>query len=134
MITKDSKHVGRKIGRLRELFRMKQETLAAELGVSQQAISKMEQCESVDERALEQVAQVLGISAAAVKNYSDDDLFDYFRNLNGPVIQQEPRGSKNQWCSQCLDKLIESYQENSKLYERLLACEREKSELLSQRK
>ena len=35
-------HLGRKISRIRELRGMKQESLATELGISQQAISKLE--------------------------------------------------------------------------------------------
>jgi len=35
-------HIGRKISRIRELRGMKQETLASELGISQQAVSKIE--------------------------------------------------------------------------------------------
>jgi transcriptional regulator with XRE-family HTH domain len=46
-------HLGRKISRIRELRGMKQETLAAALGVSQQAISKLEQSEYIDDEKLE---------------------------------------------------------------------------------
>lgn len=35
-------HLGRKVGRMRELLGVKQETLAADLGISQQAVSKLE--------------------------------------------------------------------------------------------
>ncbi|HTN20446.1 MAG TPA: helix-turn-helix transcriptional regulator [Pelobium sp.] len=35
-------HIGRKISRIRELRGMKQEALAQELGISQQAVSKLE--------------------------------------------------------------------------------------------
>ena len=35
-------HIGRKISRIRELRGIKQEVLAAELGLNQQAISKIE--------------------------------------------------------------------------------------------
>jgi transcriptional regulator with XRE-family HTH domain len=36
-------HIGRKISKIRELRGMKQEYLAAELGISQQMVSKIEQ-------------------------------------------------------------------------------------------
>ncbi|MCX2432687.1 helix-turn-helix transcriptional regulator [Pedobacter sp. GR22-10] len=35
-------HIGRKISRIRESHGMKQEALAIELGISQQAVSKLE--------------------------------------------------------------------------------------------
>ena len=41
--------IGRKISRVREIIGMKQEALATLLGVSQQAISKIEQSEKVED-------------------------------------------------------------------------------------
>jgi len=48
-------HIGRKISKIRELKGMKQETLASELGISQQAVSKIEQSADVDGEALEKL-------------------------------------------------------------------------------
>ena len=45
-------HIGRKIARIRELRGMKQETLAQELGISQQSISHIEQSETLDNAKL----------------------------------------------------------------------------------
>jgi len=45
-------HIGRKISKIGELRGMKQETLATKLGISQQAISKIEQSAEVEEDAL----------------------------------------------------------------------------------
>jgi len=39
--------MGRKVGRMRELLDIKQETLAAELGITQQAVSKLEQAKGL---------------------------------------------------------------------------------------
>ena len=50
-------HIGRKISRIRELRGMKQETLAEELGISQQAVSNIENSEKVDDAKLEEIAQ-----------------------------------------------------------------------------
>ncbi len=55
-------HIGRKISKIRELKGMKQETLASELGISQQAVSKIEQSADVEEDALIKIAKVLGIN------------------------------------------------------------------------
>jgi DNA-binding XRE family transcriptional regulator len=46
-------YIGRKISRIRELRGMKQEALAAELGISQQAVFKIE------DEVLEKIAKVL---------------------------------------------------------------------------
>jgi DNA-binding XRE family transcriptional regulator len=48
-------HIGRKISRIRELRGIKQETLASELGVSQQTVSKMEQSEVLEDDVLEKM-------------------------------------------------------------------------------
>lgn len=112
---------------------MKQESLAAELGVSQQAVSKMEQSESMEDEALERVAKALGVTAEAVRNYSDEAVISYVNNFSDHSINQGPIGSGNTCNFNPLDKLVEAYEENRKLYERLLASEREKTELLKGR-
>ncbi|HEY1022626.1 MAG TPA: helix-turn-helix transcriptional regulator, partial [Flavisolibacter sp.] len=61
-MTETSNHIGRKISRIRELRGMKQEALAAELGISQQAVSKLEQSEKIEEEVLEKVANILGVT------------------------------------------------------------------------
>ena len=58
-------HIGRKISRIRELRGMKQETLAEELGISQQSVSQMEQSENLEDEKLDKVAKALGVSFAA---------------------------------------------------------------------
>ncbi|HEY9009045.1 MAG TPA: helix-turn-helix transcriptional regulator [Ohtaekwangia sp.] len=65
-------HIGRKISRIRELRDMKQETLAAALGISQQAVSKLEQNDSIDDEYLDRVARALGVSPDAIKNFNED--------------------------------------------------------------
>ncbi len=63
-------HIGRKISKLRELKGIKQETLAAELGISQQAVSKIEQSADVKEEALDKIAKVLGLTLDAICAFS----------------------------------------------------------------
>lgn len=115
-------HLGRKIGRIRELRGMKQDALAAELGVSQQAISKLEQSEEVEDSTLEKIANALGITVEAIKGFSEENIFNYFNNFH-----DNSTGDFRQHCTfNPLDKVVE-------LYERLLASEREKIELLKNR-
>jgi len=52
-------HIGRKISRIRELRDMKQEALAQALGTNQQAISAIENSETIDEEKLEEIAKLL---------------------------------------------------------------------------
>ncbi len=125
-------HIGRKISRIRELRGMKQEALALELGISQQAISKLEQSEKIEEEVLEKIAKVLGVTADAVKNFSDDAMVNYFNTFNDHSINQGAVYAFNSTFNP-IDKLIEVYEENKKLYEQLLASEREKVEILKGR-
>ncbi|KOP36503.1 XRE family transcriptional regulator [Flavobacterium sp. WLB] len=123
-------HIGRKISRIRELRDMKQEALAQALGMSQQAISVIENSEEVDDEKLNAVAKALGVNVEALKNFSDEAAINYFNNFydnsgnngafsHGPVFTFNP-----------LDKLMESIEENKQLYERLIQAEKDKVEYL----
>jgi transcriptional regulator with XRE-family HTH domain len=105
--------------RIRELRGVKQETLAYELGISQQSISKIEQSEVVEDITLERIAKVLGVQPDAIRNFSEEAVFNYFNNFHDSSI-----GDFRQHCAfNPLDKVIE-------LYERSLQSEREKVEIL----
>lgn len=126
MSTTATSHIGRKISRIRELRGMKQEALALELGVSQQTVSHLEQSETIEDEKLEKVAKILGVTPDAIKNYSDEAVFNNIQNnYEGSTINAGP--TVNHHCTfNPLDKLMESVEENKKLYERLLAAEKEK--------
>lgn len=116
-------HIGRKISRIRELRGMKQEALAVELGISQQAVSKIEQSADVENDALEKIAKILGVTAEAVRNFSEEAVFNYFNSFSDNSINQGPIGAHNTCNFNPLDKVVE-------LYERLLKSEQEKNDLL----
>jgi len=117
-------HIGRKISRIREIKGIKQDYLAAELGVSQQSISKIEQSEEVEDSTLEKIAGVLGISVEGIKSFSEEGIVNYFNTFNDHSGTGAFFSSTNLHCTfNPIDKLVE-------LYERLLASEREKLELL----
>ena len=122
-------HLGRKISRIRELRGMKQETLATELGISQQAISKLEQSEEIEDSTLEKIAKALGVPADSIRNFDEEKMIyniqNNYENSNnsGSIIGYQVTFNP-------LEKVIELYEENKKLYEKLLASEREKVEIL----
>ena len=118
-------HFGRKFGRIRELLGMKQEALAKELGISQQSVSLMEQSETVEDEKLEHVAKVLGVTREAIENFYEELAVNYFNTFN-EAVSSSNFGHNNTCTFNPLDKLVESYEENKKLYERLLAAEKEK--------
>ena len=120
MNTPSKNHIGRKISRIRELKDMKQEALAAALGTNQQAISAMENSETIDEDKLKEVAKALGVSVEAIKNFSEENVINYFNNFYDNASSQAI-GTINHCTFNPLDKLIEAYEENRKLYERLIS-------------
>jgi transcriptional regulator with XRE-family HTH domain len=60
-------HEGRNVKRIREILGIKQEALAVDLGISQQAVSALEQKEELDRKTLEKVAKALKVTSEAIK-------------------------------------------------------------------
>jgi len=125
-----SNHIGRKISRLRELKGFKQEYLAQQLGISQQAVSKLEQSENIEEEVLEKVAKILDIPAEGIKQFSEEAVLNIVATTFNSHDSSTSIAYQSSLNFNPLDKLIEAYEENKKLYERLLQVEREKNELL----
>ncbi|GAA3778787.1 helix-turn-helix transcriptional regulator [Flavobacterium ginsengiterrae] len=120
-------HIGRKISRIRELRDMKQEALALALGTNQQAISIMENSETIDDVKLAEVAKVLGVSVEAIKNFSEEAVL----NIIGNTYNVDNSSAVNYGCTfNPLDKLIQAHEEQIKLYERLIQAEKDKVEYL----
>jgi hypothetical protein len=70
----------------------------------------------------------LGVTVEGIKNFTEEGIVNYFNTFNDEVTH-----SFNAYhgCTfNPLDKLIEALEANKDLYERLLASEREKNELL----
>ncbi|MEC4052612.1 helix-turn-helix transcriptional regulator [Myroides odoratimimus] len=125
MTTATRKHIGKNISRIREIKGMKQITLAELLGVSQQQVSIIENSESVEETKLENIAKILEVPIEVIKEYSDDKVMNIITNN---TFQDDSSAIKNLYnpTFNPLDKLVEAYEENKKLYERLLEAEKEK--------
>ena len=113
-------HLGKKISRIRELRGMKQETLAEQLGISQQAVSKIEQSGDVEEITLDRIGKVLGISATGIRNFSEEAAINYFNTFN----DTSTGAFQNYNCTfNPIEKIVE-------LYDALLKSEKEKVALL----
>ncbi|WP_289021641.1 helix-turn-helix transcriptional regulator [uncultured Salegentibacter sp.] len=120
-------HIGRKIARIRELRGMKQETLAEELGISQQSVSSLEKSETLEDEKLESVAKILGVTKEAIENFSDENVINYFNNFYDNSSPQGNSFNQGMYATfNPLDKLVEAYEENKKLYERLVQAEKDK--------
>jgi transcriptional regulator with XRE-family HTH domain len=122
----ETTHIGRKISRIRELRGMKQEALASELGVSQQAVSKIEQSAEIEDEALEKIAKALGVNSDAIRNYSDEATINFIAN----TYNDNAASYGHYYNFSPIEKIVTLYDEKVALLERLLASEREKVELL----
>lgn len=110
-------HHGRNIKRLRDILGVKQEQIAFELNLTQQAVSKLEQKEQIEEEMLVKVAKVLKVPVEAIKNFDDAATISFVANT---FHDSTHIGNANYNCTfNPIDKIIE-------LYERMLEQEREK--------
>jgi transcriptional regulator with XRE-family HTH domain len=121
-------HQGRAVKRIREMLQVKQETLATELGISQQSVSLLETKETIDPETLEQIAKTLKVPVEAIKNFNEEAAVNIIAN----TFQDESVAyAYNYKCTfNPLDKYVEVVEKNEKLYEALLKAEREKIALL----
>ncbi|KAA5537255.1 helix-turn-helix transcriptional regulator [Taibaiella lutea] len=120
-------HEGRNVKRFREMMGIKQEALAYDLGEdwNQKKISLLEQKETIDTPILQQIATVLKIPVEAFQNFDEEQAINIISNTfhDGAVANA---GTANFNCTfNPLDKVME-------LFERLLASEREKVELMKE--
>jgi transcriptional regulator with XRE-family HTH domain len=132
MNTHDSpttKHEGRNVKRLREILGVKQETLAAELGINQQKMSFWEQKEKIDDDLMEQIAKALKVPVGAIKDFNEEAAVNIISNNSFENCDQ-PASVFYYSTINPVDKWVEALKKNEELYERLLQSEREKVALL----
>ena len=119
------RHVGRNLQRIRVYLGMKQEALAADLGVNQQVISKIEKQEEIEEGFLKRIAEVLGISEEVIKDF---DVEKTIFNINHHNYKDAniSEGATTYAIVQQINPLVKIVE----LYERLLKSEQDKIEIL----
>jgi transcriptional regulator with XRE-family HTH domain len=114
-------HQGHNIKRIREMLGIKQDALAIDLGLTQQAVSLLEQKETLDAPTLDRVAKVLGVTSDTIKTFSEETIAFQIQTMN------DNSQAIYQYNFNPIDKLVELYEENKRLYERML---KEKDELI----
>ncbi|HEY9008501.1 MAG TPA: helix-turn-helix domain-containing protein [Ohtaekwangia sp.] len=121
-------HIGRKVARLRELRGIKQETLAESLGISQQAVSRLEQSEEIEETTLARIAKALNVTSELIKNFNEESVINNIQNVYDNATGNN---NNNYNCTfNPLDEYRNEVKENKKLYEALLKEKDEKIALL----
>jgi transcriptional regulator with XRE-family HTH domain len=121
-------HIGKKIERIRKLRGLTQEDIGRGLGISKQAVSKLEQSETIEEERLNQIANALGVTVDGLKGYKEDSILYYTANFyEGSSVTNSSVNTHEFNIINPLEKIIE-------LYENLLKSEREKVEILLNKK
>jgi transcriptional regulator with XRE-family HTH domain len=120
---------GEKVKRIREILKVKQETLAAELGISQPRLSTIEQKEEIDDELMDQIAAALKVSAEDIRNFDEDKAINIISHNTFENCQQPASIFYNSTINP-IDKWMEALKKNEDLYERLLQSEKDKVTLL----
>lgn len=107
---------------------MKQETLADELGEgwTQKKISQLEAREKIEADILEQVAKILKVSPESILWFDEENALNIISNTFTSRGTSTLNAINHNCTFNPLDKLVEGYEENKKLYERLIEAEKEK--------
>ena len=79
----------------------------------------------MEEEKLGKVAKALGVTKEAVENFSEENVINYFNTFNDKVSSSN-FGHQNTCHFNPLDKVVELFEENKKLYERLVQAEKDK--------
>lgn len=118
-------HIGRKIERVRRLRGMTQTDLGNLLGITKQAVSKMEQLEKLDDGKLKQVADALGVTEEGLKKFTEENILYYTNNF----YENSNATATNIGTISNLENINHfSMDQAVKLFEELLKIEREKFE------
>ncbi|NDV78682.1 helix-turn-helix domain-containing protein [Dysgonomonas sp. 511] len=127
-------HHGHAMKRIRKALGMKQEVMAEKLGVGQASVSRLEQQREIDSETLEKIAKALDISVNVLREMQEDPVtiiienntFESGSNNIGTGSDNENIVNYNN----PIEEILKLTQEKQELYERLLALEKERSQML----
>ncbi len=128
--TNNKIHEGRNIKRFREMLGIKQDALAFDLDMSQQAVSLLEQKQTIDAPLLQRVADIMKLPVEAFKNMSDDQAVNVIANTftdfkdGASAINIQPVFNP-------IEAVLKMHEEKMALYERML---KEKDEMMAELK
>ncbi|MEL7601429.1 MAG: helix-turn-helix transcriptional regulator [Proteiniphilum sp.] len=124
-------HIGRKIERIRRLRGMTQSDLGDILGVTKQAVSKMEQTEQMEDGKIKQIAEALGVTEEGLKKFSEETVLYYTNNF----YENSNATATNIGTVSSIENLNQfSMEQAIKLFEELIKIEREKFDSLKKEK
>ena len=92
--------------------------------LTQQAVGQLEQKETLDSKQIEKITRILKVSLDIIRHMTDKAAYNFINTFN------DHSGFNFQCTFNPLVKYIEAIEANKALYERLLASEKEKLDLL----
>jgi len=121
-------HHGHNIKRLREILGIKQDAIAAEFRITQQAVSDLEKKVHISDEILEKIAHVLNVPVEAIKNFNDETAVNIIANTfndvfhdNSSFISYQPTINQADKYVETLERLLKVEQEKNVLLEKMLA-------------
>ena len=123
-------HEGRNIKRFREMLGIKQEALAFELGDewNQKKVSILEQRETVDDRIMKQVSDVLKIPVEAFRNFDEEQAINIISNTFNIDKDAYIGNSHATFNVNPIEEIKKLHEEKIALYERMI---KEKDEMMA---
>jgi transcriptional regulator with XRE-family HTH domain len=122
-------HLGRKIERIRRLRGMTQTELGEVLGITKQAVSKMEQTEKLEDEKIKDVATALGVTEEGLKHFNEEKVLyntiNFYENCG--VSASSISANTETVNNYPIEKTIE-------IFEKLLEKERQKFEKIKRNK
>lgn len=122
-------HQGKNAKLFRETKGIKQEAIAIELDITQQAVSQLEKRQELDDEVIKVYARIVGIDEYFIRNMVDDSLLEGSTYFYDHSIQNKNVSTQTLTFNP-LDKVVELCAEKDQLYERIVQLEKEKSTLL----
>lgn len=115
-------HMGRKIERVRRLRGLTQTELGEALGITKQAVSKMEQTEQFDAERLKIVAEALGVTEDGLKQFNEETvLYNTINFYENCGVKTSAVSNNHTFNNFPIEQAIE-------MFEKLLDKERQKFE------
>ncbi len=117
-------HMGRKIERVRRLRGLTQTELGEALGITKQAVSKMEQTEQLDDERLKVVAEALGVTEDGLKKFNEETvLYNTINFYENCGVKTSAVSNNHTFNNFPIEQAVE-------MFEKLLEKEREKYEVV----
>lgn len=121
-------HMGRKIERVRRLRGMSQTELGEILGITKQAVSKIEQTEKFDSDRVKAIAEALGVTEDGLKKFNEETvLYNTMNFYENCGVNTNAVSNTHTFNNFPIEQAIQ-------LFEKLLQKERERYEKVKQEK